>query len=77
MVEPIDRAANGPSWIVCMGATRALVEGVVVCPLGTLSSSASCLACHFLEGSEGDRRMERSCSVGPDASSAELIIELL
>ena len=77
MVEPTARAEIGPKWIVCMGVTRAVVEGVVVCPLGTLSSSAGCLACHFLEGSEGDRRLERSCSVGPDASSAELIIELL
>ena len=77
MVEPTDRAANGPKWIVCMGATRAVVEDVVVCPLGTLSSGAGCLACHFLEGSEGDRRLDRCCSIGPEASSAELIIELL
>ena len=77
MVVPIDRAESGPNWIVCMGATRAVVEGVVVCPLGTLASGAGCVACHFLEGSEGDRRRERTCSVGPEASCPELIIELL
>ncbi len=66
-----------PDWIVCMGAARAVVDDVVVCPLGTRTSTARCLACHFLEGSEHDRRPERSCSVGPDASSAELITELL
>jgi hypothetical protein len=60
-----------------MGAGRAVVDDVVVCPLGTLSSAAGCLACHFLEGSEDDRRLERSCSAGPEASSAELITELL
>jgi hypothetical protein len=65
------------------------MDDVVACPLGTLSSGARCLACHFLEGSEGDRRFERSCSVGPGPDHAgpqpaapatpwpELIIELL
>lgn len=78
-----------PEWIVCRESARAVVDGVVACPLGTFSPWANCLDCRFLEGAEGDRGPERSCSVEPAAapapaqqerpttSWAELIVELL
>ena len=72
-----------------MGSVRSVVDNVVVCPLGTVSSGTHCLACHFIEGSESDRLLQRGCSTepiadlaepqpgSPTASWPELIIELL
>lgn len=81
--------AIAPEWVVCRANARDVVGGVVVCPFGPFSAWEHCLGCHFLEGGEGDRDPERSCSTEPvaaysppqvartDAAWTELIIELL
>ena len=52
-----------PGWIVCHRSERSVVDGSVVCPEGIFSAWANCLECRFLEGADGDRDPERSCSV--------------
>lgn len=66
MVAALDSTVGSaivPEWVVCHAAQRSVVDGSVVCPDGTSSTWTNCLGCRFLEGADGDRDAERSCSV--------------
>ena len=52
-----------PEWIVCHASERNVADGIVWCPDGIFSTWGNCLGCRFLEGADGDRDPERSCSV--------------
>jgi hypothetical protein len=58
----IPPGAPGPEWIVCHGAARSVLDGVVVCPEGWLSPWRRCLDCRNFEASDDDRDRECSCS---------------
>jgi len=62
--------ATAPEWIVCERSPRSVVDGLVACPHGIFSQLGQCLGCRFLESAEGDRELERSCSVEPWAPPA-------
>jgi len=78
-----------PDWIVCLGAMRSVVDGLVVCPAGISAPWRHCLGCRHLTVAADDRGVERFCSTDPQpsdgltegsltpASWAELFIELL
>jgi hypothetical protein len=44
------------SWIVCLMATRDVVEGTVICPLGGNAPMTRCVDCHLLQALESDWR---------------------
>ena len=49
----------GIDWIVCRGATRDVVDGVVDCPAHGPIDVAECADCHFLEAVQAEwRQME-------------------
>ncbi len=62
--------ATAPEWIVCGRRPRSVVDGRVACPNGTFSGWGQCLGCRFLESADGDRELERGCSVDPWAPPA-------
>ena len=44
----------GEAWIVCIAATRDVVDGMVLCPLAGPVSLRDCRDCRFLEALEDD-----------------------
>ena len=60
--EPMVRPAEGErrrgvGWIVCVAATRDVVDGVVICPLAGRVAFSTCRDCRFLEATESDWRL--------------------
>lgn len=49
-----DRAVR--RWVVCLMATRDVVDGVVSCPLVGLAPLSRCRECHLLQALESDWR---------------------
>lgn len=43
-------------WVVCLMATRDVVDGVVSCPLAGLAPLSRCRECHLLQALESDWR---------------------
>jgi hypothetical protein len=54
-----------PKWIVCLGAERAVVDGIVACPRSRSRAVAggACLECRFLSWRDGDRD-QPPCNTG-------------
>lgn len=52
------------SWIICLGAERTAVEGIVSCPVDGAIDLSRCLGCHLLETMDGERSDYRECHVG-------------
>jgi hypothetical protein len=50
-------------WIVCLRATRDVVDGRVVCPLNGEIAVQRCDSCRFLEDLEADWR-RHPCATG-------------
>lgn len=49
----------GIDWIVCRGATRDVVAGIVECPANGPTHLAMCADCHLLEAVQAEwRQME-------------------
>ena len=80
--------ARTPTWIVCHGAARPVVDGGVFCQREDIVAWQSCVNCHFLEALDEDR--QRGCGEVESFDSPatpqltndrhrwpELIIELL
>lgn len=55
-------------WVVCLGETRAVTDGVVACPMrgGEPVAVETCAECHLLSWHHDERSFGASCSVGPD-----------
>jgi hypothetical protein len=55
-----------PEWIVCLGAERAVVDGIVACPRSRPRAVAvtDCLDCRFLSWRDSDRNQPDPCSTG-------------
>jgi hypothetical protein len=52
------------SWIICLGAERAVTQGIVRCPLKGNVDLSHCLECHLLETLAAERRRDRDCEAG-------------
>jgi len=57
-------AIDTVSWIICLGAERTAVEGIVSCPLEGDVDLSRCLDCHLLETVAAERGRDRECEVG-------------
>ena len=56
-------------WIICVGAERPVVEGMVRCPLRGSVEISTCIDCRFLETMAAERRPDRECGAGTDLAS--------
>ena len=59
---------TGAAWIVCLGAERAGAGGTIQCPLRGAVDISRCLECHLLETVAAERRRDRECEAGAEAS---------
>jgi hypothetical protein len=53
-------------WIICVGAERPVVGGIVRCPLRGSVEISTCIDCRLLETVAAERRLDRACGVGTD-----------
>lgn len=59
-------SAETPAWIACVGATRAVDDARVLCPLRDRTVAVdSCLECHYLSATEDERHRGWECRL-PD-----------
>jgi hypothetical protein len=49
-------APDRTTWLVCLGVTRWVRRGVVVCPIRGQAAVTDCQACHLLEAVEHEWR---------------------
>jgi hypothetical protein len=51
-----------PSWIVCRGKTRDVIQGMVHCPQNGTASVDVCLGCHLLATLARERNLRLGCT---------------
>lgn len=64
-----DRVAErrGPAWVVCLGMTRDVSQGLVDCPRRGPVSAVDCLTCHLVMTVADERASRRACAVTDEA----------